>query len=215
MSDELTNTLRAIAERVALEDPGYTRLTDAFVERLRAGAGMGAPEIGGVFPDFVLPSLSGELFVSDEAFQQPTMIVFLRGHWCPFCAAQAGAILARLTEIAAAGATAVFITPEVSAYGARLAGGEPVSVLYDVDNGLAASLGLLAVMDDAMVASLLADGYDLPRYQGALSWAVPIPAVFVLAPGGRVVTRWIDADFRDRMPVSTLLQAVRDACAGN
>jgi peroxiredoxin len=213
MDDELTLRLHKLASDLAQEDPHYIRLAEALIARLRAGGGVGAgaPEIGEHFPDFMLPTASGGLFLSQEAFEGPCVVAFLRGHWCPFCTAQAGSMMAHLAEIVAAGVRVVFVTPETGVYGSRLAGSEAVTVLCDVDNGLAASLGLLAVMDEAMVATLRADGYDLPRYQGAQSWAVPIPATFVLGPGGRVVARRIDADFRNRMPMGQLLDAVRRA----
>jgi peroxiredoxin len=82
-----------------------------------------------------------------------------------------------------------------------------------MDNGYALSLNL-AIWVGAEVQELMAaGGRDLPRYQGNDSWMLPLPASFVVDADGIVRARFIDPDYRKRMAIEDLLQAVRDACA--
>ena len=84
-------------------------------------------------------------------------------------------------------------------------------VLTDMDNGYALSLNL-AIWVGAEVQELMAaSGRDLPRYQGNDSWMLPLPASFVVDAEGIVRARFIDPDYRKRMAIEDLLQAVRDA----
>jgi peroxiredoxin len=54
-------------------------------------------------------------------------------------------------------------------------------------------------------------GRDLPRYQGNEAWFLPIPATFVLASDGIVTDRFIDPDYRRRMTIEDLLEALKNA----
>jgi peroxiredoxin len=58
---------------------------------------------------------------------------------------------------------------------------------------------------------MTASGRDLPDYQGNDAWFLPIPATFVLAPGGTVKERFIDPDYRRRMAIDDLLSALKQA----
>ncbi len=80
-----------------------------------------------------------------------------------------------------------------------------------MDNGYALSLNL-AIWVGAEVQELMASaGRDLPRYQGNDAWMLPIPASFVVDAEGIVRARFIDPDYRKRMAIEDLLQAVREA----
>ena len=52
-------------------------------------------------------------------------------------------------------------------------------------------------------------GRDLPRYQGNESWMLPIPATFVVGQDGRIKARFIDPDYRKRMAVEELIEAMK------
>ncbi len=51
-------------------------------------------------------------------------------------------------------------------------------------------------------------GWDVPSYQTAKSWVLPIPATFVLDRDGRVTARYVNADYRTRMEVEDILVAL-------
>jgi peroxiredoxin len=52
-------------------------------------------------------------------------------------------------------------------------------------------------------------GIDLPRFQANECWLLPIPATIVVGSDGRVKARFVDPDFRHRMPLDELLAALR------
>jgi peroxiredoxin len=54
-------------------------------------------------------------------------------------------------------------------------------------------------------------GRSLPDYQGNEAWMLPIPATFVVGTDGRVAARFIDPDFRRRMPIEEFLAALKRA----
>jgi peroxiredoxin len=52
--------------------------------------------------------------------------------------------------------------------------------------------------------------YDirLDEFQGNDGWFLPVPATFVAGQDGRVLARYVDADFRKRMEVDEILTAL-------
>jgi len=52
-------------------------------------------------------------------------------------------------------------------------------------------------------------GRELPQYQGNESWRLPIPATFVVGKDGRIKSRFVDPDYRNRMAVEDLIEALK------
>jgi peroxiredoxin len=52
-------------------------------------------------------------------------------------------------------------------------------------------------------------GWDLPTYQGNAAWMLPIPATFVVGTDGKVKARFVDPDYRKRMAIEDMLEALR------
>src|SRR5262249_21328363 len=87
----------------------------------------------------------------------------------------------------------------------------PFPLLTDLDNGYALSLNLAIWVGAEMRQFMEARGRDLTTYQGNDSWVLPIPATFVVGRDGRIKARFIDPDYRRRMTMEDLLQALRSA----
>jgi peroxiredoxin len=184
------------------------------VERLSgANIGAGAPDVGDLLPEFQLPDSRGRLISSDTLFANgPVVLSLNRGHWCSFCRYELEALQAIANDVSRLDASIAAITPERQAFARQLKDWCHLEfpVLCDVDNGYALSLGL-AVWCGAELEPLFTDlGIDLPHYQGNTGWIVPVPATFVVDRQGRIVTRYIDPDFRRRMEPANVLEALRE-----
>jgi len=209
----LRDRLKIIADEVRRLSTVFAEAVDKFVGRLQeAEAGSTAPAIGDMFPDFILPDHNGKLVALATLLAEgPVIVSFLRGHWCPYCQTTAVA-LAEISDAAAArGARIVAISPESRKYSQRLAADShgKFPILTDVDNGLALALNLAIWVDDDMARLIAGAGWDVPSYQTADSWVLPIPATFVLDRTGRVVARYVNADYRTRMEVDDMLGALK------
>ncbi len=208
----LRDRLKIIADEVRRLSTVFAEAVDAFVGRLQeAEAGQAAPKIGDTLPDFLLPDQNGRL-VSLAALlaEGPVIVAFLRGHWCPYCKTTATALGEIAQAAAAKGARIVAISPESRKYSAQLAAdsNHRFPVVTDVDNGYALTLGLAIWVDDDMARLIAGAGWDVPSYQTAKSWVLPIPATFVLGKDGRIVARYVNADYRTRMEVEDILAAL-------
>jgi len=72
-----------------------------------------AKKAGDQMPDFVLRNQHGDSCSLGEYLAKgPLVVTFYRGVWCPYCNLQLKAYADRYSDIQAAGATLVAITPE-------------------------------------------------------------------------------------------------------
>jgi peroxiredoxin len=211
----LDRRLALIREAYRLLHGATAEAGDRLVARLAAAAaGSGAPRPGEALPPFLLPDEAGRLVALRDLLRDgPLAVVFLRGHWCPYCGVSATALHEAEPAIAATGGRIVAITPERRGHAARLkaASGAGFPILTDLDNGYALSLNLAIWVGEEMQARMEETGRHLPDYQGNAAWMLPLPACFVLSRDGVIVARHVDPDYRTRMDVQALLAALREA----
>ena len=98
--------------------PAYGHAVDQLVQRLKdSDGGSNTPGIGEIMPDFLLPDHDGHLVALDALLAKgPTAVMFHRGHWCPYCRMNVGALVHARHQIATKGGQVVIITPETQHY---------------------------------------------------------------------------------------------------
>ena len=103
------------------------------------------------------------------------------------------------------------ISPETVKWGAELKAyaRAPFHILSDVDGGYALELNLLFWVGDEKRAAMTAGGFDISLFQGNDTWMLPIPATFIVGRNGIIRARHIDPDYRHRMAIEDLIDAVR------
>ena len=213
MEGTLNEQLRAYAEAGREIFPAYGEAVDRLVTRLAEnGGGESAPRPGEVMPPFMLPDENGRLVTLPSLLQcGPVVVMFFRGHWCPYCRLNVRAVIQAQDHIKAIGAHIVAIMPETQEFTGqfKVDSGAPFPVLTDLDNGYALSLNL-AIWLDTEIQRLLSY-QDMARFQGNDGWMLPIPALFVVGRDGLVKARFVDPDFRKRMEIDDLLEALEGA----
>jgi peroxiredoxin len=213
MDAPLHERLDAYSNAVRAHIPDYAAAVDQLAERLTShNAGASSPHPGELMPPFVLPDEFGRLVSLEQLLQDgPVAITFHRGHWCPWCRISLNALARVNGTIVGLRGQVVAIVPEQQRFAAELKAQakSPFPVLTDMDNGYALSLNLAIWVGPDLERLLASYGLDLAAYQGNASWMLPIPATFVVAPDGYVTARFMDPDFRRRMAVEELLEALR------
>jgi peroxiredoxin len=215
MTETLNTRLADYIEWLASSSPEFYSAYQAFVERLQSGkfSSLG-PQIGEIFPSFMLPDQDGRLVSLETILRpRPLALTFNRGHWCGLCRIELAALNEALPDIETAGGALLAIIPEPQIMARKLRAENALTfpVLSDMDLALAASLDLVVYLGEDLRKLYLADGIDIGAYQLTEGWFLPIPATFVIGTDGRVVARHVDPDFRRRMEVKEILQALAKA----
>ena len=204
--------MAAFSEAVREFGLPFAEAYDDLVARIRSGeAGSTAPEPGTPMPDFLLPDTGGRLVSLDEIISEgPAVVSFNRGHWCEYCTIELTAFRQGLNEIAAHGARVVSIMPEAEVFTSKAAAnaGNAFTILSDIDNAYALTMGLAIWLGDRVRTLYLSHGLNLERFQNSPNWFVPIPATFVVGRDGVIKARHVDPDFRNRMDIEDTIAAL-------
>lgn len=208
----LRERLAALARAIREYEPLFADAYDELVGRLEASTeARNFPRVGVPLPRFMLPDQNGRIVDSERLVAKgPVVVSFNRGHWCEFCDVELRAFAAAHSEIVSQGACVVSIMPENGEFTRKVWErlGRAFPVLSDMDNEYALMLDLVIWLGDRVAVLLRASGVDLERAQGNRMWFVPIPATLVVDRGGLIVAAFVDPDFRRRMDMSSVLQAL-------
>ncbi|MFC0588274.1 peroxiredoxin-like family protein [Novosphingobium aquiterrae] len=211
----LGERLSEIARDARTRDPQGSALVDRFVARLEAArAGSDAPQIGEMLPSFILPDHDGKLRSSQDLLAAgPLVVVFHRGHWCPYCRMTIATLAEAQHRIGRSRVVAISAETQRFTRRIRAETGAQFLFLSDMNADYASAIGLAITVDPALIERYERAGKRIPDFQGSKGWILPIPAVFVIDRDGVIHASHIDPDYRRRMEVEELMRAA--AALGN
>lgn len=180
----------------------------------RSGIEAKALRVGERAPAFCLPDHSGRLVRLDHLLSQgPTVLVFYRGYWCPFCSLTLRSYQRAASRFASLRSPLVAISPQGTGATARTASavGEGLPLLSDVGSHVTRAYGLAYELPAAL-KGLFEREYDthLPEINVDGGWTLPIAATYVIGQDGVVLRAHVDVDFRHREDPEALLNWLVD-----
>jgi peroxiredoxin len=216
MDAALSVRLESFADSVRIASSDFAEVVDRLVARLNLnGSGASAPAVGDPMPPFMLPDDQGHLVTLEQLLAKgPVALSFHRGHWCPYCRLNTSALAQAQRDVEPLGGQIVAITPDLQHFATALkseAAAKPFPILTDVDNGYALSLNLAIFVGLEMQKFMKSAGWNIAPYQGNDAWILPIPATFVVGPDSIIRARFVDPDYRKRMAIDVIVDALR-AC---
>lgn len=142
--------------------------------------------------------------------EKPVIVTFYRGGWCPYCNLELRAFQARLDAIRAQGAELVAVSPELPDHSLSSAEKNDLAftVLSDVGGELASALGIRFTLSDRVRPFYEKAGHALPDRNGDGTWALPMPATFVVGRGGEILAAFVEPDYRKRRDPKDALDAL-------
>ncbi len=143
---------------------------------------------------------------------RPTLLIFYRGGWCPFCTAHLAQVASVRAELERLGVGIVAVSPESAAHVKENAekGGYGFRLLGDPDGAALRAYRVAFRLDDATAAKYREYGVDLQeRSGGRAHQMLPVPAAFLIDGEGRIRFAHSDPDYRKRVDPQALLEAAR------
>jgi peroxiredoxin len=138
--------------------------------------------------------------------RKPTVLIFYRGGWCPYCNVHLAELQAIEKEILNLGYQIVAISPDspenlsVSMDKHKL----NYQLLSDADMNLSQSFGIAFSVPEAAKQRLSgASGGSNPGL-------LPVPSVFVLNQRGEILFEYINPDYKKRLKGSLLLSVLKE-----
>lgn len=166
-------------------------------------------------PDFIAKDQNGNDVVFKNLRKKGNVVVvFTRGSWCPYCNHYLKRLQDSLALIKAKHAEVIAITPETGE-GINFAivkSGATFPIIYDANMKIANSYHVAYKVDDRTLTRYKNSNpsIDLLKINNQVKDAyLPITAVYVVNTEGSVIYRYFDEDYKKRVPVKELLQALQ------
>ena len=147
-----------------------------------------------------------------ETAVQPTVIIFYRGGWCPYCNAHLADVQKAEKELLTMGYRIIAICPERASSLRATADDDHIqyTLLSDADMQATGAFGLAYGLDDAAVEKYKSFHVPLTAQYEGHYW-LPVPAVYIVGKDGRIAFAHYDPDYRVRLSAAELLKAARAA----
>ncbi|WP_343566497.1 peroxiredoxin-like family protein [Sphingobacterium sp.] len=160
---------------------------------------------GEKIPMAVLVDVLGKRFDLNRAIsQKPTILVFYRGGWCPYCTRQLSGLQEAFPGLEEMGYQLIAISTDESEGLMKAAAKEKLSytLLSDADLSLSKQMGIAykAPKDYWKMLPKTTGGKDTDLL-------LPVPSVFILDQKGAIHFEFINPDFKQRLSSNLLLAA--------
>jgi len=151
------------------------------------------------------------LTLSAACSTKPSILIFYRGGWCPYCNTHLGQIAKAEADLVKLGYQVLAISPDQpEALRASIdKGGYSYQLLSDSDMVLTRAFGLAFRVDDPTVEKYRGFGIDLDKASGRNHHLLPVPAVHIVDTHGVIRFAHWDADYKKRLEPADLIAAAR------
>ena len=163
--------------------------------------------IGETMPDMPLANTDGKTMQTSTVFQEkPTIAIFYRGGWCPYCNVHLAEIGKVEPEILKMGYQIIAISPDSPAsLKSTIAKHELKYQLFSDSNG-----SLTKAVGIAFKAPERAVQYIEKGSEGVNKEMLPVPSIFVLDKKGMILFEYISPTFTKRMSSQLLLAVLKN-----
>jgi peroxiredoxin len=178
----------------------------------------GSPEkicpilVGTKVPDVLLADIKGNPIKLYSLLQKkPTVLVFYRGGWCPYCNLQLeqlhtieSEVLDQGYQIAAISADRPGkLTGSIDRHALRY------TLLSDSTMSAAKAFGIAFRVGNATVEKYKKNGIDLEAASGLNHHMLPVPAVFIVQKGGNVLFEYVNPNYKVRLNAQVVLALIK------
>jgi peroxiredoxin len=163
--------------------------------------------IGENIPDVVLKATDGSSRnILEILGEKPTVLLFYRGGWCPFCNAHLAEIQVAQNEVLNLGYQIIAISPDspenlqTTDEKQNLA----YSLYSDGDGKLSQAIGI------AFKAPERYSGMLIEKSDGLNKGFLPVPSVFIVDTSGKILFEYINPDYKNRLSAGLLLAVLNE-----
>lgn len=168
-------------------------------------------KLGEKIPEFSLPNAKNEIVHSAEILKSGKMVIaFYRGSWCPYCNLELKALQENISKFIDKKTTLVAISPQSPDNSLTVIEKHNLTfeVLTDKDNLFAKQLGITFELQDFVLLYYQALGIDISVFNKNKDNTLPVPAVFVVNEEGKIIYKFADANYMNRLNIEALIQSL-------
>lgn len=162
--------------------------------------------IGETIPNATLINSTGtDLQFSEIVKQKPTVLVFYRGGWCPYCNIQLSGLVSIEKEIIALGYQIVAVSPDDFANLKNTE--EQDSIHYQLFSDPEAKL--IQQVGIGFKTALKTKGYISAKTKGKVTEILPVPTVMIIDQNSEILFEYINPNYKTRLSSAMLLAVLK------
>ncbi len=174
--------------------------------------------LGSKLPEVSLTTIEGSATtLKEQVAGKPTLLVFYRGGWCPYCNLQLSELRLLKDDLEKLGYQIIAVSPDRADELKTTIGKQKLdyTLLSDSKANAIRAFGIGYQLDDAAYKKYQGYGVDLEKASGGEKHhALPVPSVFIVDSAGVLQFSFIHPDYTVRIPGAVVLEAAK-AIAGN
>lgn len=191
----------------------YDKTAAATLGTLPEGIGI---KVGEPAPKVSGTTLAGKPQALAALYEEhPTLLVFYRGGWCPFCNFQIRDLVKQRADFEKRNVVPVLVSVDTPSKEeqTRVAHDVPYPLLSDSDLSMHKAFNVLEKLETEYVDRLKSKGKDLQAYSGQQHNTVAVPAMFLVSTEGKVLFAHADKDYKVRPRMSDVFAKLDEALA--
>ena len=168
-------------------------------------------EIGRAIPKVTVKTTGGKPVQLKQLIQgTPSVIIFYRGGWCPYCTRHLAALGEIEPELKSRGYQILALSADNAEHAIITETEmEPGYQLFaDSEMAAAKAFGIAFKVDAPTLEKLESYEIDIEAASGKTHHLLPVPAVFVTDENGTITYRHFDSDYTQRLSPEELLKAI-------
>ncbi len=165
-----------------------------------------AANIGFSIPNTTMLSFTGKTIKLHDCIKNmPTIIIFFRGTWCPYCNFQLREYIKVLEGEKSVNLIAISPEkPDVTKETVDI-NETPFTMLSDENNVLATQLSLVFTLPEDLQQVYSNIGINVEKSQGNADFRLPIPATYIVDANATIVKAWLNVDYTYRAEPSEVI----------
>ncbi len=169
-------------------------------------------EVGTMAPDISFPAdKDDKRYLPDIYKEQPLVIIFYRGYWCPSCNKYLSEFNTRVKEIEAKGSKVIAFTPETNEniIKTKENTGLGIEVYSDIDGAIMKAFDVDYAVTEAYQNKIQEKlNASIKEANNAEIASLPVPATFIINKEGTIVYKQFDPDYHNRASVNNILKNI-------
>ncbi|MCH2448570.1 MAG: AhpC/TSA family protein [Gracilimonas sp.] len=168
--------------------------------------------ISSEIPDVKLKNMDDETVrLKELVSQKPSILVFYRGGWCPYCNRQLSDLNEIEEQLYEIGYQLLAISPDKpEKLRTTLDKNElGYTLLSDSPMNVSRAFGIAFKVDQKTIDRYKSIGLDLEEDSGYDHHLLPVPAVYIVNTDGIVKFNYVNPDYKERINGEVLLKAAR------
>lgn len=168
--------------------------------------------LGSAMPDAAMQTVDGKsTTLKDQVNSKPTVLVFYRGGWCPYCNTQLSELRKIRKPLEDMGYQMIAISPDLPDELTKTLDKDQLdyTLLSDSTAEALKAFGIAFRVDDATIEKYKGYGIDLEKSSGQNHHALPVPSVFIVDGMGVLQFSYSHPDYKIRVPGKVVLAAAQ------